>query len=367
MINTGVLATIKGSTYNQFGKEILSTQIRFSMLRAMFVVDHEVQRTLDPNRRREIRDFIIDALEKKEHFYFSPFVFSSRGGIKEVEGRFELAPGNKIYVLDGQHRSEALLSAINYLQANKEQSEVEGNYSKALELGTYIQSLEAYPVAMQVYLDLNQQEERQLFTDYNTERKEAHTGQVMKFNQRDAYIELTREVTQLIGNKFEIETDRARLTNQNSAVTSTVTMRKCLIALFEGILTPKSGEPYYRNCKKAEVPKIAKQFFESWITLFPKGMENRKVYVSGLSGIQIALALTVYSLTRNQVTHIEAIGMLKKLNRRCTWKHDDPIFAHMYDTATGQIKNNSTSTAIKKTMLEFLRVIEEEKGRSRDQ
>lgn len=367
MDNTGMRATIQGATYNQFGKEILSTQIRFSMLRAMFEVDHEVQRKLDPKRRLEIRNFIIESLEKNEHFYFSPFIFSSRSGIKRVEGGFELAPGNKIYVLDGQHRSSALLSAINYLQADKEQEEVEGNYGRAHQLQHYIANLEAYPVAMQVYLDLDQQEERQLFTDYNTERKEAHTGQVMKFNQRDPYIELTREVTQLIGNKFEIETDRARLTYQNSAVTSTVTMRKCLVALFEGIVTVKSGEPYYRNCKKSEVPKIAKHFFESWILLFPKHMENRKLYVSGLSGIQIALALTVYSLTRNPlVTHIEAIGMLEKLNRHCTWRHDDPIFAHMYDSATGQIKNNSTTTAIKKTMLEFLRVIEEEKGSSRD-
>lgn len=361
MENIGVLATIQGSTYQQFGKEILSTQIRFSMLRAMFEVDHEVQRKLDPRRRVEIRNFIIESLEKQEHFYFSPFIFSSRNGISEVEGGFELVPGNKIYVLDGQHRSAAMLSAINHLQAKKEQEEMEGKYEEAHKLQGFIQSLEAYPVAMQVYLDLNQQEERQLFTDYNTERQEAHTGLVMQYDQRDAYIELTREVAGKLETKLEIETSRARLTYQNSAITSTAIMRKCLIALFEGLLTVKTGEPYYRNCKKAEVPKIAKHFFESWTTLFPRQMGNRKLYVSGLTGIQIALAYTVYTLTRNHpISHIEAIGMLKKLNRRCSWKHDDPMFAHMYDSASRQIKNHSTITAVKKTMLEFLRAIEEE-------
>lgn len=209
-------------------------------------------------------------------------------------------------------------------------------------------------------MDLNQKEERQLFTDYNTERKEAHVGLVMQYNQRDAYIELTREVMRILGNRFEIETSRSRLTYQNSAMTSTATMRRCMIALFEGTVTIKTGEPYYRNCKRSEVPKIAKHFFESWSSLFPKGMENRRRYVTGLSGIQIALALTVYSLTRNKVSHMEAIGKLKKLNNRCTWRHDDPIFAHMYNPVTGQLKNNSTTTAIKKTMLEFLRVIQEE-------
>lgn len=362
MGNIGVLATIKGTTYKQFGKEILSTQIRFSMLRAMFEVDHEVQRKLDPSRRMEIRHFIIESLEKNEHFYFSPFIFSSRGGIEQVGEAFELAPGNKIYVLDGQHRISALLSAINSLQADKEQQEVAGNYERAEELQNFIQSLEAYPVAMQVYLDLNQKEERQLFTDYNTERKEAHVGLVMQYNQRDAYVELTREVVRLIGDKFEIETNRARLMSQNSAMTSTATMKRCLVALFEGSLSTKTGEPYYRNCRKSEVPKISKQFFESWIKVFPQGMQNRKRYVSGLSGIQIALALTVFTLMRNHpISHIEAIGRLEKLKKRCTWKHDDPIFSHMYDPLIGQIRNNSNSTAIKKTMLEFLRVIEEEK------
>lgn len=361
MENIGVLATIQGSTYQQFGKEILSTQIRFSMLRAMFEVDHEVQRKLDPRRRVEIRNFIIESLEKQEHFYFSPFIFSSRNGISEVDGGFELVPGNKIYVLDGQHRSAAMLSAISHLQGKKEQAEMEGKYEEAHKLQGFIQSLEAYPVAMQVYLDLNQQEERQLFTDYNTERQEAHTGLVMQYDQRDAYIELTREVAKQLETKLDIEMSRARLTYQNSAITSTAIMRKCLIALFEGLLTVKTGEPYYRNCKKVEVPKIAKHFFESWTTLFPRQMGNRKLYVSGLTGIQIALAYTVYTLTRNHpISHIEAIGMLKKLNRRCSWKHDDPMFAHMYDSANGQIKNHSTITAVKKTMLEFLRAIEEE-------
>lgn len=361
MGDIGILATIQGSVYKQFGKEILSTQIRFSMLRAMFEVDHEVQRKLDPRRRIEIRNFIIEALERNEHFYFSPFIYSSRNSITEVEGGFELVPGNKIYVLDGQHRSAALLSAIIQLQTDKEEAEMEGKYDKAQKLQQYIQSLEAYPVAMQVYLDLNQQEERQLFTDYNTERKEAHTGLVMQYDQRDAYIELTRDVAQSLGSKLDIETSRSRLTNQNSAVTSTVTMRKCLVALFEGIVTVKTGEPYYRNCKKSEVPKIAKHFFEAWIGLFPRQLSNRKQYVSGLAGIQIALAYTVYTLTRNHpVSHIEAIGLLEGLNHRCSWKHNDPIFSHMYDAKTGQIRNHSTTTAIKKTMLEFLRVIEEE-------
>ncbi|PIC70819.1 hypothetical protein CSV77_05775 [Sporosarcina sp. P16b] len=54
----------------QFGKEVLCTLIHFSMLEAMFEIDHEVQRQLDPRKRKDIRDFILDSLKKGSRFTF---------------------------------------------------------------------------------------------------------------------------------------------------------------------------------------------------------------------------------------------------------------------------------------------------------
>lgn len=363
MSNTGFLATIQGATYNQFGKELLTTQMAFSALEAMFEIDHEVQRHLDPRRRAEIRAFIITSLEKDKHFYFSPLIFSSRKGIQEVAGGFELEPGNKIYILDGQHRISALSSAISTLKTQKETAEETSDYEEAKKQQSYIDYLSSYPIAMQVYLDLDQQMERQLFTDLNTERREAHTGLVMQYDRRDEYVELTRNVAKQLRNELDIEFKASRLTSQNSAVTSLATMRKCLIAMFEGKLTVKTGDPYYRGCKSADVPMISKQLFAIWPNLFPRQMANRKKYVTGLTGIQIALAYTVYLLTKSyQVTHTEAIAMLKLLKKQCTWQHDDPIFAHMYNPETRQLRSHSTTTAIKKTTIEFLKIIERERS-----
>ncbi|MEK4711972.1 MULTISPECIES: DNA sulfur modification protein DndB [Sporosarcina] len=363
MSNTGVLAKMSGKMYNQFGKRVLSTQMRFATLEAMFEIDHEVQRELDPRKRADIRDFIIESIEKNDHFYFSAFIFSSRKGVQQVDGGFELESGSKVYVLDGQHRTSALSSAISHLKSKKEIAEESNNYEEAKVVQGHIESLINYPIAMQVYLDLSQQEERQLFTDYNTERIDAHKGLVMQYDQRDAYIELTRQVANRLKSGMDIEFEQSRLTAQNSAITSLTTMRKCLIALFEGIITVKSGSPYYRNCKPSEVPGIATQFFQSWTGLFPRQMANRKQYVAGLTGIQIALASTVYALTREEsITHLEAIDMLKLINKQCTWQHDDPLFAHMYDPSSKRIKSHSTTTAINKTVLEFLLVINEERG-----
>ncbi|MGE7184084.1 DNA sulfur modification protein DndB [Peribacillus sp. NPDC006672] len=143
MIYQEMKVTIPGNSYTQFGKRILISQIQFSTLEAIFEVDEAVQRKLDLNRRTEIREFIIDSVSEGD-FYFSPFIFSSRGAIKEVTDGGELPPGSKIYILDGQHRTFALISAISHLRARKETEEEIGNFKQAEKLQNQIDKLKTY-------------------------------------------------------------------------------------------------------------------------------------------------------------------------------------------------------------------------------
>lgn len=354
-------AIIPGACFNQFGKKVLVSQLRFATLEAIFKVDHEVQRKLDPKRRTEIREFIIDSLEE-EDFYFSPFIFSARGNIKEVPGGGELKAGCNLYILDGQHRTYALASAIGHLKARKEMEEDMRNWEIAEKLQSHIEKLEEYPVSMQIYLDLDTQEEKQLFTDINTERKEPHTGLVTRYDQRDEYAELTRKVAGQLENKLEIEQKLSRITNYNSAVTSLSIMRKCILALFEGILTTKNGKATFGSCSKEEAATIAQSFFETWINIFPKNIANRTKYTSGLSGIQMALAYTVFLLNKNHyIPYQEAIQLLLILKTKCSWKHEDPLFTHIYDPAKKRISHHSNTVSIQKTALAFLTIIEQER------
>lgn len=361
MSNNDFRTIIDGIGYNQFGKEILATQIRFSTLEALFEVDPEVQRKLDPIRRVEIRQFLLDSL-KSINFYFSPFVFSARGCIQQTEQGWELDPGSKLFILDGQHRSSAMSSALSHLKSQKETAEESGNMVEARTIQDYIDKLMNYPVAMQIYLNLSLQEERQLFTDINTERKEAHTGLILKYDHRDTYTELTRKVAKELEHQFEIEQDLSRLTYQNSAVTSLTTMRKCLLALFEGVLTVKKGEANFGSYTPDEVMAISLAFFESWLHLFPKQMSNRKKYVTGLTGIQVALALTIHELHKKySIPHHEAIQQLKQLKQFCTWRHDDPLFSHLYDPASRRIKHHSSTTSIQRTAVKFRATLKRER------
>ncbi|WP_462413746.1 DNA sulfur modification protein DndB, partial [Neobacillus sp. Marseille-QA0830] len=348
--------------YNQFGKNVLATQIRFATLEALFEVDPEVQRKLDPQRRSEIREYIITSLKGK-YFYFSPFIFSARGAFSQTGQGWALEPGSKLYILDGQHRASAMSSALSHLKSRMETAEETGNEKEAHKIQGYIDKLRAYPIAMQVYLDLTQQEERQLFTDINTERKEAHSGLIMQYDHRDTYTELTRKIAKKLQSKFEIEQELSRLTNENSAVTSLTIMKKCLLALFEGNLSVKKGEPNFGKYSSDEVTAISLAFFETWLQIFPTQMGNRKKFVTGMTGIQVALALTTHELTkRYSIPHLEAIRLLSRLKNYCTWKHDDPIFTHIYDSAIGRIKHHSSTTSIQRTAWKFFTILNKERS-----
>jgi DNA sulfur modification protein DndB len=360
MTISGVLTRIEGDPYKQFGKDVMVTQLRFSHLESLFEIDQNVQREMDFRKRNEIREFILKTVEDGT-FHFSPFIFSARGRIKQSDDSvWEVEPGAKLYILDGQHRFKALESSIRNLEQRKEfEEDTLSNYSAAAKIESNIKKLKSYPIAMQIYLDLTQQEERQLFTDINTERRDAHYGLIMQYDQRDQYTELTRNLAAQLESKLDIEMQLSRLTMQNSAVTSLTIIRRCLIAMFEGNLTVKTGDPYYRNCDPHKVFPIAMAFFESWLNLFPKQLGDRKKYVCGLSGIQMALAYTVYQLTqKHNLSHHEAIHKLQKLKRNCSWRHDDPLFSDLYDPASKRVKNHSRTSAIPKLAALFIDMIE---------
>lgn len=362
MTIAGTTVRFVGTVYKQFDKEILVTQLRFGTLRALFQVDHEVQRKLDPRRRAEIRDFILRSLDTNEYFYFSPFIFSARGMVREVDGEFELEPGTTLYISDGQHRCSAMAAAMNVLENSKITQEEMGEYEEAERTARKLNQIINYPVAIQIYLDLSQKEEKQMFSDLNSERREIHQGMVMKYDQRDEYIGLTRTVAEQLKDVMEIEQELSRLMLGNPALTSLTIMRRCLAALFEGKLTIMSGDLLLPQ-RQDEMEEIAIQFFKKVQQITPKQAANRKKYVSGISGVQIALAYTVFHYVRQEKQgYNEAFRKLDYLKKVCSWKHDDPLFAHMYDAAKKRITGHSSVTAVKRTALRFIATIDREEA-----
>ncbi|WP_299093879.1 DNA sulfur modification protein DndB [uncultured Metabacillus sp.] len=355
-MNEEFLTKLKGHYLHQFGHDLLVTELPFQFLKSIFKVDPHVQRELDPRRRNLIKEYILNTVH--EHtFYFSPFVYSARGCIEIVGDHWEIKPGSKLAILEGQHRSAALISALRHLEIKKEALEEmpSSNHHEITQIEAAINKLESFPITMQIYLNLTTQEERQLFTDINTERKNAHRGLIMKYEQREEYVLLARHIAAKLQTQLDIETTLSRLTVHNTAITSLVVMRRCLLALFEGVLTHKEGSPKLKYCESEEMESISYKFFKGWTELFPIQGGNREKYVCGLSGIQIALAYTVYQLVSiHGFPYLQAIDELKKLKANTSWRHDDPLFSLFYDRRKKRLSNHSTQRSILKLTDEFL-------------
>lgn len=350
---------LDGIAYRQFGHEVFFTKLRLKTLLAIFEVDANVQRELDPQRKLEIRTFILNNVEQGCEFHFTPFLFSGRKQLQKDEQGYFLSPGAKLYTLDGQHRSYALEAAIIMLKSALNAIEFIKHEEKMAKLKAQIEQLENYPITLQIYLDLNEKQERQLFSDVNTERKEAHPGQLLQYDHRDAYSILTRELAQRLQKHIDIELYASRVVNSSSALTTLVMMKRCLVALFDGLYVQKAGEATFRYPQQ-EVEQIAEAFFLKWLEIFPKRAHRRTQYVTGLTGIQIALALTVHSLTKEQnLSHLEAIQLLSHL-KKFSWRHTDPIFEFLYSDEKKYIVGHSSSHAIRRIKNEFMQIIKDE-------
>ena len=359
MIDTSTKISFKGVQCNHFGHDVLYTHLRFSTLEAIFDIDYEVQRQLDIGRRQEIKRFILDAITNGMPLYFNPFIFSDRGQIHQHGDEFILAPGSKLYIIDGQHRSMALSSAINYLKNELEALERFQQHDELRKIQSYIHSLRNYPITLQIYLNLSTKEEQQLFTDVNSTRREAHSGLLLKYDQRDAYNQLTRQVALKLQDKMDIEMNASRLRQDSASITSLTTMKKCLLALFEGIVFDKKQHPNW-HLDEQSIEQVGTVFFEKWLKLFPRQMNNRNKYACGLAGVQIALAQTVFMLTRlHNISHLEAIERLQQLNHICSWQITDPLFAHMYNSKKKALERHSSSTMVKRTTKRFLDALNE--------
>lgn len=95
-----------------------------------------------------------------------------------------------------------------------------------------------------------------------------------------------------------------------------------------------------------------------WISIFPKNMSDRHTYVSGLTGVQVALAYTVFLLVKDYgLTYPNAIENVRVLGKECSWEHRDPCFTHIYNTESAKIKYHSISTNIQLTANNFIQII----------
>lgn len=346
--------------FNEFGKGIFYTEMDLSTLRSCCEIDVPLYWKIDKESVMAERDWFLTHAENKRIILLAPFIFSARGCVKTNEKSFELLPNEKLLLLFGQEKILGLASAVQFLQAKKDWAEQEKKPRMMKQVDQTLARLTTFSLGMQIYPGLSPEEERKLYFDFYTEKRSVHAGVKMQYDHRCEFTVLTRKVAERIEEFMEVEQKLSRVMDQSTALTTLPIMQKCTLAMWEGDLVGKTLKASNRLLPIGTLEGITEEFYKVWLEIFPVKAWNRQQYVSGLAGIQIALAYTVFLLNKEQkLPHRRAIHKLTSL-KSCTWEHHDSLFTHLLDTTTGRIKNHSKKCSIQETARKFLAKITEE-------
>ncbi|MFC4601966.1 DNA sulfur modification protein DndB [Cohnella hongkongensis] len=326
-VNQIVLKAIGGTQFNQ---RVVSVQCTVNDILKFLEIDREVQRDIDTERVASISKYIQYGLNGND-IYFSPLIFSARGQgeFDNEKLEYHLNMNDRLVILDGQHRIKAFELLKHRLEAMIEQNK---NDKKINE--TYY-SLLSFPLTVQIFLDLNINKERQLFTDVNTKSSAVNNTLLVMYKKGDLYGDLVREIVQshptINPDEFEC---RAKTTRTKLATAATLYV--LAQALNEGTYHRK------QNTKiNAENYIAFKKKTETFLTLLKKYTPNdaldRDKYVVYASNVLVAIAKFIHD-TLNKYPNTTMEDIFKRTIYSVDWSHRNNDFKKLAAKFNNQTK-----------------------------
>ena len=304
---TGYL-TLKGSKQNHFNNEVVTIQCTVLEVLKFLDIDPTVQRKLDEQKVSSIGKYIQYGLDGND-IYFSPLIFSARGVGKysEKKKEYTLGLGDHLFILDGQHRIKAFELLQKRMEMYKEDAKT-------------LDALSRFPITIQVFLDIDKKQERQLFTDINTKSSLVNGSILVMYANDDLTAEIVKDIAESLPDD-QIET-RARSTR--SKIMTAATLNLVIKALNEGTYV-KDAKTYISE----ENFNIYKKRTEDFITYIkkyaPKDAYDRDKYIIYGSNILIGIAKFIYEVQKiNKEENME--DLFKNVISQVNWKHSNNEF-----------------------------------------
>ncbi len=252
-------------------------------------IDPMVQRKLSGGQRRKIANYLQE--RELDRVFFGPVTLSLRdvASLAKTEEGLSLRPGSKLSILDGQHR----ILALGYVneQMLKESRRLERKLSglkvkvrrnpEDTEAATELELLEGQieqlerrrlelmesELAVQIYIGLSEEEEKQLFGDINSKVQLVSKELGHSFDSIDPLNLVIQQVLEhnmfLKGAGVE---RRANLTAYNKNFTSFSWLYSTATMLFTGKMQP--SYELARKIKKKIRPCISKFCISSTVRCF---------------------------------------------------------------------------------------------------
>ncbi|PWK16501.1 DNA sulfur modification protein DndB [Tumebacillus permanentifrigoris] len=327
----------------QFGKRVVSLQCKVEDILKIYGLDKSVQRQLDKDRVSGIARYIQYGLEGND-IYFSPILFSARcvGEFSDEQSAYIINMSDQLFLLDGQHR----ISAFEELKRQL----LEG-IDENPDNGELLGRLMSFPLSVQIYRDLNQDQERQLFTDINRNSLRVHKTLGVLYRSNDLYSTMVREIIDshptIPSNLFET---RAKYTRKK--LMTAATLYDMAQMLNEGFVDKRKGIKkgnYNRYKSRTEA------FLSSFFRYSPKDASDREKYIVWQAKTIVAIAKFVYEV-REENQSIKVDHLFRDVVHQVDWTYHNQEFLNVaakYNKQTKRYTLGSTAR-VHKLLSEYL-------------
>jgi DNA sulfur modification protein DndB len=307
--------TLNGVQGNQFGHNVISSQCTVDNILRFLEIDKSVQRESIETHVAEISKYIQYGLDGND-IYFPPLIFSARGKGEFQENKFHLAMNDKLVVLDGQHRIKAFGLVKNRLESR------EDVFSKEKLI-----KLKSFPLTLQIFTNLNPEQERQLFTDVNTKASKVGKTLLIMYKEGELVGQLAKEIIfnhpSIATEKFEIRAKGTRTKLMTAA-----TLYNLIFTLNDGVFFSSGVKGQINKDNYQVYKKRTEEFLNLLVKYAPEFAADRNKFVIFIPQVIIGIAKFIHSMIFNY-PEISMEYLFENVIKGFDWSHKNKIFRQL--------------------------------------
>lgn len=289
---------------NKTDKGFMTTQLKVKDILQIYIIDRTVNRDLGYHRIPKLVKY-FDSIDNAVGIFLPAIVLSFRSDpsscYDKEESTLLIHENKKLAVIDGQHRIKGLEQFLNKNNISLEKKEkIKNSY-----------------LTVQIYFGLTKENERELFTDINTNGKKVSMSLITKYDTRDILNILVKELYYSSDNlqAAKVEFNKSRIVRpSNITFITSVRLKKFIsFTLFKKEMPNKSEEKQIKK-QYDDIFSFFNKLFFVLFSILPTNPGDVKKYVLGHEPIQNAIALYL-----NKSIIIDDESQIKWLK---TWKDD---------------------------------------------
>ncbi|GMG76861.1 DNA sulfur modification protein DndB [Priestia megaterium] len=332
--------TLKGIRGRQFTHNVISIQCSVNDILKFLEIKREVQRESDDNKISSISKYIQYGLDGND-IYFPPLIFSARGqGTYEEENyEYRLALDERLVILDGQHRIKAFKMLKQRLESRND--------------SVNLDKIKDFPLTIQIYENLTLEQERQLFTDINSNASVVNNSLLIMYKEGDLYGRLVKEIVYRHPTIPE-ELFETRLRNTRSKLMTAFTLYLVALSLNDGGYN-KDHKKTISNTNFAEYKQNTEDFLTLLRKYAPIDAFDRDKYVIFYPNVIMAIARYINE-AKKQYPDQKMEDFFEKAVGQVNWSHKNKQFSKIASSYNSQTKKYKFGVRGKtnRVMSEFL-------------